>query len=168
MDCRLQFWGKVKKKSISIEKTQSEIVSLMSSWGYRHFKPQTSVARQHKPCLAIHSVCGLNCSSLGEEGVAVGKKPKIHKRLLHNLRAIIAISCVGFTHEKKIFKVSNSVEMGQIVVPTICNPEFVLKVNIILNIPFYVFLFSEVQSCVNIHNLINCWHLNKPSAKQEI
>lgn len=45
--------------------------------------------------------------------------------------------------------------MGQIIVPTISSTEFVLKANIILNIPFYVFLFSEVQSCVNIHNLIN-------------
>lgn len=63
------------------------------------------MVRQHKCCFAIHSVCGFIRSSLGEEGVAVGKKLKIHKRLLHNLPALsIAISHVLVSHMKKIFK----------------------------------------------------------------
>lgn len=96
---------KKKKKSTSTEKRQCEIVSLMSSWGYRHFKSQTSVVRQHMLCFAIHSVCGLNCSSLGEEQVAVGKKPKIHKRLRGNLPELsIAISHVLVSYMKKILK----------------------------------------------------------------
>lgn len=63
------------------------------------------MVRQHKSCFAIHSVSGLNCSSLEEEGVAVGKKPKIHKRLLCNLPALrIPISHVLVSHMKNDLK----------------------------------------------------------------
>lgn len=74
--------------------------------------------------------------------MAVGKKPKIHKRLLGNWPELSkAISRVLVSHMKKNSEVSHNVEMGQIIVPSICNSEFVFKVNLILNSHFTLFIF---------------------------